>query len=65
MGGELIRVLVDHPDAEVSWITSRGDKSVERYHRNLYGMGLRFTKPEQMFGLPEQTGLTRVGMHPY
>jgi N-acetyl-gamma-glutamyl-phosphate reductase common form len=48
MGGELIRVLVDHPDAEVCWITSRGDKPVEHYHRNLYGMGLRFTKPDRI-----------------
>jgi N-acetyl-gamma-glutamyl-phosphate reductase len=47
MGGEAIRVLLEHPEARISWITSRGDKPVEYYHRNLYMQDLKFIKPDQ------------------
>ncbi|MBN2533729.1 MAG: N-acetyl-gamma-glutamyl-phosphate reductase [Spirochaetales bacterium] len=47
MGGEVIRILLDHPETEIVWITSRGDKPVEYFHRNLTGRGLVFVKPEQ------------------
>lgn len=47
MGGEAIRVLLDHPNAEIVWITSRGDKSVEYFHRNLIGQKLKFIKPDE------------------
>lgn len=48
MGGEVIRILLDHPNTELSWITSRGDKPIDYYHRNLYGKDLKFTKPDQI-----------------
>lgn len=48
MGGEAIRILSEHPEAEVSWITSRGDKPVEYFHKNFYGNGLKFIKPEEI-----------------
>jgi N-acetyl-gamma-glutamyl-phosphate reductase len=48
MGGEVVRVLLDHPEAKIAWITSRGDKPIEYFHRNLYNQGLRFIKPEQV-----------------
>lgn len=48
MGGEVIRILLEHPEVEIVWLTSRGDKSVEYYHKNLYGMGLKFIKPEEV-----------------
>jgi N-acetyl-gamma-glutamyl-phosphate reductase common form len=48
MGGEAVRVLLEHPDAEIAWLTSRGDKSVEYYHKNFFGTGLRFIKPEEI-----------------
>ncbi len=48
MGGEAVRVLLEHPDAEIAWLTSRGDKSVEYYHKNFVGAGLRFIKPEDI-----------------
>jgi len=48
MGGEVIRILLEHPEAEIVWLTSRGDKPVEYYHKNLYGMGLKFIKPEEV-----------------
>ncbi len=47
MGGEAIRVLMEHPEAEIAWLTSRGDKPVEYFHKNFYGMGLKFVKPEE------------------
>ena len=48
MGGEVIRILLEHPAVEIVWMTSRGDKPVEYYHKNLYGMGLKFIKPEEI-----------------
>jgi N-acetyl-gamma-glutamyl-phosphate reductase common form len=45
MGGEAVRILLEHPVAQIAWMTSRGDKSIEYYHKNLYGAGLRFIKP--------------------
>lgn len=47
MGGEVVRVLLEHPEAEIAWITSRGDKPVEYFHRNLIGRNLKFIKPDQ------------------
>ncbi len=46
MGGEVIRILLEHPAVEIVWLTSRGDRPIEYYHKNLYGMGLKFIKPE-------------------
>ena len=34
MGGEVIRILLEHPEVEIVWLTSRGDKPVEYYHKN-------------------------------
>lgn len=48
MGGEVIRILLEHPAVEIVWLTSRGDKPIEYYHKNLYGMGLKFIKPEEI-----------------
>ncbi|MCG8480207.1 MAG: N-acetyl-gamma-glutamyl-phosphate reductase [Spirochaetales bacterium] len=48
MGGEAIRVLSEHPEVHIEWITSRGDRPLERIHRNLRGFGLRFVKPEEV-----------------
>ncbi len=48
MGGEVIRILLEHPEVKIEWMTSRGDRPVEYYHKNLYGMGLKFIKPEEI-----------------
>lgn len=48
MGGEVIRVLLEHPQVEIAWITSRGEKPVEYFHKNFFGMGLKFVKPEDI-----------------
>jgi N-acetyl-gamma-glutamyl-phosphate reductase common form len=46
MGGEALRVFLEHPGIEIAWLTSRGNKPVEFYHKNFYGAGLRFIKQE-------------------
>jgi len=47
MGGEVLRVLMDHPDVEIAWATSRSDSQVADYHPNLYGTDLKFIRPEE------------------
>ncbi len=46
-GGELLRLLLQHPQARIAWVTSRGEKSLEAIHRNLVGSGLRFIREEE------------------
>lgn len=46
-GGELLRLLLGHPQARIAWVTSRGDKPLEAIHRNLLGSGLRFIREEE------------------
>jgi len=46
-GGELLRLLLGHPQVKIAWVTSRGDKNLETIHRNLLGSGLRFIKEEE------------------
>ena len=48
MGGEALRILLEHPETEIAWLTSRGDKPVEYFHKNLYGAGLKFIKPAEL-----------------
>ena len=47
-GGELLRLLLGHPAAHVLWVTSRGEKTLESIHRNLFGTGLRFSKEDEV-----------------
>ena len=46
-GGELMRLLLGHPQAHIAWVTSRGDKNLEAIHRNLIGSGLRFIREDE------------------
>jgi N-acetyl-gamma-glutamyl-phosphate reductase len=48
MGGEALRILLEHPEAEIAWITSRGDKPIEYFHKNMYGASLKFIKPDKI-----------------
>jgi N-acetyl-gamma-glutamylphosphate reductase len=34
MGGELIRVLLEHPQAQIAWVTSRSGQPLAHVHRN-------------------------------
>ena len=47
MGGEALRVLLDHPSAEVVWVTSRSGDLIEEFHPNLYGSGIRLIRVEE------------------
>jgi N-acetyl-gamma-glutamyl-phosphate reductase common form len=49
-GGELLRILLQHPSVRVRWVTSRGGKRLEHIHRNFYGMGLEFISLEEADG---------------
>jgi N-acetyl-gamma-glutamyl-phosphate reductase common form len=47
MGGEALRVLMNHPEVEIAWATSRSDAQVADYHPNLYGENIHFIRPDQ------------------
>jgi len=46
-GGEILRLLLGHPKARMVWITSRKEMPLEHIHKNLFGSGLAFVKPEE------------------
>ena len=46
MGGEVLRVLLDHPEVEIAWATSRSAGHIEEHHPNLYGTGIELIHPE-------------------
>ncbi len=48
MGGEALRVLLEHPGAQISWITSRSEAELADYHPNLYDAALHFIRPEKI-----------------
>jgi len=69
-GGELLRLLLQHPAVEIAWVTSRGDKQLEKVHRNLWGSGLRFTTEEAaapcdvvFLCMPSRESMTRAGQY--
>jgi N-acetyl-gamma-glutamylphosphate reductase len=47
MGGEALRVLMNHPEVEIAWATSRSEAQVADYHPNLYGEDIHFIRPDQ------------------
>jgi N-acetyl-gamma-glutamyl-phosphate reductase common form len=46
MGGEALRVLLEHPGVEIAWLTSRSGERVDEVHPNLYGLGLEMIHPD-------------------
>jgi len=48
MGGEVLRVLMDHPAVEIAWATSRAGDSVAAFHPNLYDSGITLTHPDRV-----------------
>jgi N-acetyl-gamma-glutamyl-phosphate reductase common form len=48
MGGEALRVLLDHPRAEIAWLTSRTGERVDEAHPNLFGLGLEMIHPDDV-----------------
>jgi N-acetyl-gamma-glutamyl-phosphate reductase common form len=66
-GGELLRLLLVHPNARIAWVTSRAEKNLEAVHRNLIGSGLRFIKEEETTAcdvvflcMPSRQSMTRA-----
>lgn len=47
MGGEALRVLLEHPQVKVAWATSRAAAAVEDYHPNLYESGVELIHPDE------------------
>ena len=47
MGGEALRVLLEHPQVEVAWATSRSAALIEHFHPNLLGTGIRTIHPDE------------------
>src|SRR5262245_55715241 len=48
MGGEALRVLLEHPRAKIAGATSRTPGPVEQVHPNLYDTGLSFARLEDV-----------------
>lgn len=48
MGGEALRVLLDHPEVEIAWLASRNPGPIEEHHPNLYGLGLRLIHSDEI-----------------
>ena len=46
MGGEALRIVLEHPHLELAWGTSRSPGPVEEHHPNLYGLGLELIHPD-------------------
>lgn len=70
MGSEALRILLKHPEVSVEWATSRSETPIEYYHKNFYGRGINFIKPNEatpcdavFFALP--TGLTAELCQPF
>lgn len=66
-GGELLRLLLGHPNVSIAWVTSRADKNLQAVHRNLTGSDLRFIKEEQadacdavFLCMPSRESMTRA-----
>jgi N-acetyl-gamma-glutamyl-phosphate reductase len=39
MGGEVLRIILEHPAAKLSWATSRSGGNAALYHPKLYESG--------------------------
>lgn len=52
-GGELVRLLVDHPEFELVQATSRSEtnRTIGHVHPNLRDLDVRFTDPEELAGV--------------
>ena len=48
MGGEVLRVLLTHPEVNVRWATSRKGSDIAMYHPNLYGCGIELIHPDNI-----------------
>ena len=63
----MLRLLLGHPHTRLAWVTSRGEKRLESIHRNLMGLGLQFSKEEDVrpcdvvfLCMPSRESMTRA-----
>jgi len=49
MGGEVIRILLNHPDVKLVWAASRSLGKLETYHPNLFGMQIELIHPDDIW----------------
>jgi N-acetyl-gamma-glutamyl-phosphate reductase len=47
MGGEALRVLLEHPEVKIAWATSRSGSNVADFHPNLYDTPVKFIHPDK------------------
>jgi N-acetyl-gamma-glutamyl-phosphate reductase len=47
MGGEVLRIILEHPAAELAWVTSRHNDNIAFSHPTLYEAGVRLIRPEE------------------
>ena len=47
MGGEILRIILEHPQAELAWATSRSGNNIAFSQPNLYETGIRLILPEE------------------
>ncbi len=47
MGGEALRIILEHPIAELAWATSRSGNDIALSQPNLYGANVRLIHPEE------------------
>ncbi len=47
MGGEALRMILEHPQAELAWVTSRSESDIAFSQPNLYGTDVRLIHPEE------------------
>ena len=46
MGGEALRVLLDHPEVSIEWASSRSGGRIDEHHPNLYGIDVPMVHPD-------------------
>jgi N-acetyl-gamma-glutamyl-phosphate reductase len=47
MGGEALRIILQHPGAKLAWATSRTGGDIALYHPNLYGVDVNLVHPDK------------------
>lgn len=48
MGGEVLRILLSHPDVDIRWVSSRQSGDIANWHPNLYDCGITLTHPDDI-----------------
>jgi len=64
MGGEVLRLLLDHPHVHIAWVASRQAGNIADFHAIFYGLDIELIRPEDItpcdvvfLALPTQASL--------